>query len=133
MQDGMSELSMSNLSIALQYMEKIAAGDLDAALAMTSDNAQFQGPQGEQFDKDGLRSLFNSIKPLLINPLRQEILGTTSEGSRVAVEARASTLLANGNTYSNIYHFLFEVVDGEITVCREYNNTMAISAFGFAK
>lgn len=122
---------MSNLDVVLAYMDRISAGDFDGALAMTADDVRFQGPQGEKMDKDALRGVFAAVKPLLINPLDQEIVGTTCEGNRVAVESRASSLLANGNTYSNLYHFLFEVEDGRITACREYNNTLATSAFGF--
>lgn len=122
---------MSNLDVVLAYMDRISAGDFEGALAMTTDDLRFQGPQGEQMDKEALRGMFTAVKPLIVNPFNQEIVGTTCEGNRVAVESRASTLLANGNTYSNLYHFLFEVEDGRITACREYNDTMAISAFGF--
>lgn len=118
-----------NLTIVLQYMELIAKGDIEGALALCADDAVFQGPTGQRTDKHGLRAMFAQLRPLLINPLHQTVLGTTSEGQRVAVEAEASTLLANGKTYSNIYHFLFEVDEGRITASREYCDTTRATAF----
>lgn len=121
---------MSNLDIVLRYMDLISEGDFEGALALTSEDAHFQSPLGEAMDKAALRAMFAAVKPMLVNRLEQEIVGTTCEGSRVAIESRASTVLANGNTYSNLYHFLFKVENGLITACHEYNNPLAASAFG---
>lgn len=118
-----------NLSIVRAYTNCIAAGDIEGALQFASDDAVFQGPDGSRMDKQGLRTLFAQMQPLLPNPLNIEIVGTTSEGKRVAVEARASTLLANGKTYENIYHFLYEVDGGKIVVAREYCDTARASVF----
>ena len=121
---------MTNLELVMEYMDRIASGDFNGALEMVSDDASFQGPQGEQMDKAAMKALFASVAPLLVNPLEQEIVGTTCEGNRVAVEARANTKLANGNTYSNLYHFLFKVEGGKIVAAHEYNNVLATQAFG---
>jgi len=119
----------TNLEIVQDYMVRMASGNLEGALSLADDAASFQGPDGAVMDKDGLRGLFAMVGPLLINPLDQEIIGTTCEGDRVAIESTAQTLLANGKTYSNLYHFLFVLKDGRIVACREYCNTRAIDAF----
>ena len=118
-----------NLTLVKGYMAKILGGDLEGALALCRDDTAFQGPDGSVIDKDGVRALFAQLGPLLVNPMEHEILGTTCEGKRVAVEAKARTLLANGKEYANIYHFLFEIEDGEITASREYCDTSRATAF----
>lgn len=119
----------TNRDVVLDHMNRIAGGDLEGALALAADDAVFQGPDGSQMNKAQLRALFAQLGPMLVNPLEQEIVGTTCEGDRVAVEARAHTLLANGKLYSNIYHFLFELREGVIVASREYCNTRATEAF----
>ena len=119
-----------NLPIALDYMGKIASGDLDGALALCSDSFAFRGPDGTVLDKGGLRAALGAIGPQLINPFMFQVIGTTCEGSRVAVESVGETVLANGKTYSNLYHFLFEIEGGQITAAREYCDTTRASAFG---
>lgn len=61
--------------------------------------------------------------------MEQTILGTTAEGSRVAVEATGRVALRNGKTYQNRYHMLFEVTGGLISSVREYCDTTALQAF----
>lgn len=119
-----------NLNLVLAYIACINGGDVEGALALAADNVVFQGPDGSTMDKAGLRALFAAVKPLLINPIEARIRGTTCQGNRVAIEMTGNTLLANGRTYSNIYHFLFEVNDGQITAAREYCDTTRASAFG---
>jgi ketosteroid isomerase-like protein len=119
----------TNREIVQQYMEKIVGGDLEGALALATEDAIFQGPDGTELNKDQLRGFFAQLAPLMINPLEQEIVGTTCEGDRVAVEAKARTMLANGNLYSNLYHFLFELKNGRIVRSKEYCNTRATDAF----
>ncbi|WP_156681199.1 nuclear transport factor 2 family protein [Sphingomonas profundi] len=118
-----------NRAIVLDHMARIARGDLDGALALATDDAVFRSPDGSELDKAGLRALFSQLAPLLVNPLDQTIVGTTCEGDRVAVEATAATLLANGQTYRNRYHFLFELRDGRIVSSREYCDTRATDVF----
>lgn len=118
-----------NLAIVRSYMAHVANGRLEEGLALVADDAEFQGPDGQVTTKDGLRALFAMLEGQLINPLEQEEVGVTCEGERVAVEARARTVLANGNIYNNIYHFLFIVRGGRIVEAKEYCNTRAIDAF----
>lgn len=118
-----------NLEIVRTYMAHIATGDIEAALALAAEDATFQGPDGQSIDKNGLRALFAMLGDQLVNPLEQEEVGTTCEGDRVAVESKARTTLANGNVYSNLYHFLFIVRDGLIQSSSEYCNTRATDAF----
>ena len=118
-----------NLALVKRYMSKILGGDVDGALAMCRDDTPFQGPDGSVVDKDGVRAIFAQIAPLMVNPMDYEILGTTCEGNRVAIESTGRTLLANGKEYANIYHFLFVVEDGQIVASREYCDLTRAAAF----
>jgi uncharacterized protein len=117
-----------NLAIAQKYLERVANLDIQGAFTLLADDAIFYGPDGQPFDKTIMKSLFGPGSQL-INPIEQQIVGTTCEGDRVAVEATGKTVLANGNTYRNVYHFLFEVRGGKIVTFKEYCNTKAIEAF----
>ncbi len=48
------------------------------------------------------------------------IIGTTSEGGRVAVESRGNFEFADGRVYRNSYHHLFELQGGRVVAIREY-------------
>ena len=118
-----------NKSLVLEYMEKIATGDVDGALALVDDACIFQAPDGSVMNKTGLRAMFAGLAAILVEPLEQRIVGTTCEGSRVAVEATARTRLGNGRFYANRYHFLFEVADNLIVRSNEYCDTRAADVF----
>jgi ketosteroid isomerase-like protein len=57
-----------------------------------------------------------------------KILSTTAEDDRVALEARSTGIAnpANGRTYGNFYHFLFRIRDGQIVLCKEYQDTLRV-------
>jgi hypothetical protein len=52
-----------------------------------------------------------------------DVLATTSEGERVALEAESHATLRNGAKYQNSYHFLFVIRDGRVAALKEYNDT----------
>ncbi len=51
------------------------------------------------------------------------IKSVTAEGDRVSVEAESKAELANGKTYNNSYHMMFECSDSKIKALREYCDT----------
>lgn len=119
---------MDNLSRAKSFLGRLAARDLDGALALAHDDATFRSPGGIEMDKAGLRVTFEALAPSLINPIESEIVSTTTEGNRVALEATFRTLLANGHEYANIYVFFFEFRDGKVIAMREYCDTARFTA-----
>jgi len=119
----------SNLEIALEYLARLARFDADGALGMVADDAQFMDPDGSRVSKDDVRARFSGIGELFDGPFEQKIVGTTTEGSRVAVEAVSEANLKNGKIYENIYHFLFIIENERIVEFREYCNTKAVEVF----
>lgn len=118
-----------NLSIAMDYLERLAGLDPDGALELVADHATFMDPDGSSITKEDVRARFAGVGELFASPFEQSIIGTTVQGRRVAIEATGSAKLTNGNTYNNVYHFLFEIDDGLIVAFKEYCNTKAIDAF----
>jgi ketosteroid isomerase-like protein len=56
--------------------------------------------------------------------MRLDVLGLTAEEDRVAMEAESHVLNPNGRLYNNFYHYLFRVRDGQITLFKEYQDTL---------
>ncbi len=120
----------ANKEIALRFNDLISLRRLDEAFALTSDDVVFRGPDGTRLDREGLKDLLQYVWTLMAGPFKTEIVGTTCEGERVAVEMTASVELVNGGKYENIYHFLVIVRDGKIVYQAEYCNTKAADVFG---
>ncbi|MEN5107290.1 nuclear transport factor 2 family protein [Pseudomonas sp. TWI672] len=111
-----------NKKIALAYMRHMENGNTDAALALTSDDAQFWMPGPGDLSKGQMAGLFEQIGPLILS-MRLTIHGAIEEGNRVAIEASGLAQLANGKQYANNYHFLFVFREGQIVVVKEFADT----------
>src|SRR5271156_5254286 len=99
--------------------------DTGGCLALATDDALFQGPDGTQLSKAGMAAMLEAVAPRFAGKLDLKIQGTTSEGGRVAIEAKGALPLTNGHVYRNNYHYVFEIKDGWITSFREYCCTKA--------
>lgn len=118
----------SNTDIALEYLKRSSSKDLEGALSLASDDLKFQTPTGDVIDKRIMRKMLPAFHARMVST-KMDIIATTSEGERVAIEARGSSPLTNGKTYNNIYHFLFVIRDGKIVQFNEYCNTLAAQIF----
>ncbi|ANI80192.1 nuclear transport factor 2 family protein [Sphingobium sp. EP60837] len=119
---------ISTKQIALTFLDHVKAGGIDAAFDLISDDACIKGGDGTASSKTQLRMQLEAFRTLLASPFQQNILGITAEQNRVAIAASGRAELTNGRTYSNIYHFLFVIADGQIHEMREYCNTNAITS-----
>jgi uncharacterized protein len=54
---------------------------------------------------------------------QMNVVATTAEGDRVAMEATSHAQLKDGRVYGNTYHFLFVFEDGLIKAVKEYLDT----------
>lgn len=55
------------------------------------------------------------------------ISAMTAEGERVAVEAQSTGVHVSGQLYSNLYHFLFRIKDGQVLELKEYMDTELVT------
>jgi ketosteroid isomerase-like protein len=62
--------------------------------------------------------------------MRLDIVGTTAEGDRVAMEAESHVLNpVTRRLYNNFYHYLFRILDGQIVLFKEYQDTLHLLDF----
>ena len=124
-----------NKNTVIKFLDRFSAGDVPGVLGLMSDTAKWKvmGREGElplsgEMDKDGIARLMNSVKDKLPQGMKLTPTGWTVEGNRVAVEVESYGRKANGKIYQNLYHFLFELTDGQITGLREYKDTLHVKA-----
>lgn len=58
--------------------------------------------------------------------LKFEVDAITAEGDRVAIEARSTATLVNGQPYANTYVFVLRLRDGQIASVREHYNAAVV-------
>ena len=75
----------------------------------------------ERMNKQGFREWgFNESR---ITDLSVKVEGITASEDRLALEA-SSNMEVNGNSYCNVYHWLFEIREGKISAARFYLDTL---------
>lgn len=120
---------MDNLAIALQFQDHLSRLDIDGALALVAPDFQHVGPDGNAVDATALHALFAGLGPMLVDGIKMNLVGSTVQGDRVALEMTGSARLTNGKTYRNRYHFLFVINGGTIHRIHEYCDITALQAF----
>ncbi|GHE80514.1 hypothetical protein GCM10017786_08320 [Amycolatopsis deserti] len=118
----------TSTEVAVEYLRRFASRDFAGALALTADDATYRSADGAEHGKEATAQLYGMLATLFTD-LRVDVLGTTAEGARVAVEAVVEGSLTNGGHYRNSVHYLFVVDGGRITSTREYCDTKPAEAF----
>ena len=121
----------ANKRLVEQFFAALNAGDAEAiAAAYTDDGEVWTSGRtliSGTFPKAGILAAAGGIFEAFPEGLRFTIQGLVAEGDRVAVEAESSGLHASGATYTNQYHFLFELRDGRIRRLKEYMDTERVT------
>jgi ketosteroid isomerase-like protein len=106
---------MQERDIALAFLSRLERGEIDEAIKLFADNAEGWVPGHATFTPSQLHDfLALSLERMQPGSLKLVPVGTTTEGERVAIEARSSAMLTNAERYENRYHFLFIVRAGRI-------------------
>jgi ketosteroid isomerase-like protein len=116
--------------LARQLFERFTASDIEGVMDLMTDDVTWRipgkpelNPAAGDYDKARLRRLFDRMVSQLDDGLKMTILGSVTEGDRIAVEVESSGDLRNGRRYRQQYHFLITVRDGRIASVREYLDT----------
>lgn len=125
-------ISQMNVSQAKAFLEAMGKSDVNSVEALTSDELEYwvagRTSLSGSRDKAQLTAAMPEFAPFFPNGLRMSVTGITAEGQRVAVEAESHGITADGKTYENCYHFLFEFDhDGKIAKVREYMDTAHVA------
>ena len=119
----------NNEAMAIAFLRHMEKNDLDAALALASDNLEYWLAAPGTMDKSQCRNFFAPVSEM-VSSMHFTITGSTVQGPRVALEAEGAAELKNGHVYRNRYHFLFVFEDGHIRTVREYaDSAPAVAAF----
>lgn len=123
----MSDTEM-NVSRAVAFIEAMVNCDLSSVKNLASDDFEYwvAGSTSLSGSSDiaKLTAAMPEFATVFPHGLRMSVTGTTAELQRVAVEAVSHGITANGRTYENSYHFLFEFDHaGKIAKLREYMDT----------
>ncbi len=121
-----------NVAQAKAFLEAMSKSDVSSVKALAADGFDYW--VAGRSSLAGSRNLaelasampaFGSVFP---QGLRMTVTGTTAELQRVAAEVVSHGITADGKTYENGYHFLFEFDhDGKITKVREYMDTAHVA------
>lgn len=126
----MTELADQNRAIVLRLMSALNICDEKAIRDILAPDAEWWVAGVGTLD---IETLISQLKQMLgtAKVAQTNIVGTTAEGERVAVESRGNFEFEDGRFYRNTYHHLFIVNGGRVTAVREYLDLLETQrAFG---
>ena len=121
----------SNKAVVKRFFDAMNAGDVkfivdsyagDGCL-QTMGNTMISGT----FTKEQIARSAGGIFDVFPQGIRFTILDMIAEGDKVAVEATSEGEHVSGQTYTNQYHFLFELRDGKLVRLKEYLDTERVT------
>ncbi len=119
---------MSNKDVAARFFDQFSNGDIDAAFGLVSDDVAWWVPGDLPFSgtktKAQYMQIVGSIQNGFPNGLKLDATSMIAEGDKVAVEVSSFGEHVNGKTYTNTYHFLMTMENGQITEVKEYMDTL---------
>lgn len=129
-------IEAKNKEICIKFMTTsppdsfdLLAEDLSWTIMGKESGSEFKGAQtkaqfiGDLAGAGNTKGLENASQKTFPKGLRLKVHGVIAEGNKVALEAESFAEASNGKTYNNVYHFLFELRDGQIVTAREYMDT----------
>lgn len=126
-----NDLGEQNRQRAVQFIERLSAGDTEGFLAFyhpeatlwTSGNTLISG----RYNLDQISTSAVAVLDAFPDGLAFSVTATTAEGDRVAMEAQSRGEHSSGRHYHNHYHFLFRFKDGLIIELKEYMDTELVT------
>lgn len=123
----------TNKQVAREYLEKIAAGDVEGVVDLFTDDGAIIVEShtllpGETRGKEAIRGMI-SMLPQLFPETGLKILidDVTAEDDRVAIRAHSDAKHVSGKDYKNRYHFLLYFRDGKIAASHEYLDSLYLT------
>lgn len=118
-----------NKQLVADFMSDFSTGDVTRILSYLSDSATWwvagtlEGVSGTKAKAEFGEMLAGLSGLTVTGAIKLTPLAWTAEGDRVAVETESYSELKNGRVYNNLYHFVFEVRDGQIQSVKEFLDT----------
>jgi uncharacterized protein len=108
--------------IARAYFTAVSNGELPDAL-LTDDMTGWI-TTGGTMNKAAYQRLVRLLAAMCDGPLHFTIHSLTADEDRVVAEATSEGRLINGESYGNIYVFVFRIRDGKIASVAEHYNAL---------
>lgn len=125
-------LEADNKQRVLKFFELMTNGDVEGiANAYDDDGSCWTSGQtliSGTMNKEQIVAGAGAVLGAFPSGLKFTIHAMTAEGERVAVEAESLGKHVCGQTYSNLYHFLFEFRNGKLLRLKEYMDTELVTA-----
>ncbi len=122
----MDELT-ENKATVCNFWEAFSESRFDDALGLLSDDATWlvagTTSISGSYTKKEFGDLVAGVSEGSVNGIQVNPTILTAEDNRVSMEATSYGLMKDGKEYKNIYHFMHELRDGQITAVREYMDT----------
>jgi ketosteroid isomerase-like protein len=121
-----------NREVAVKFLTTMADhGGLDESL-VTDDFQWWASYHHGVMNSGEIKAMVASLTQMPQLP-KMNIVATTAEGDRVAVEVAGKCVLPDGRPYDNWYHFVLLFRDGRVRMVREYCDTkLAADTFAVA-
>lgn len=123
----------TNKKVAREYLEQIAAGNVEAVVDLFTDDGAIIVEShtllpAETRGKEAIRGMI-SMLPQLFPETGLKILidDVTAEDDRVAIRAHSDARHVSGKDYKNRYHFLLYFRDGKIAASHEYLDSLYLT------
>jgi ketosteroid isomerase-like protein len=111
-----------------EFFQALAVGDVDAVQSRLTDDATWwvagDLPVSGIHKRSEIEPMVAGMAKTAVGPVTFTATSVVAEGNRVSVETESTAKLANGNEYSNKYHFAFEFDGAQISAVREYMDTL---------
>ena len=127
----------ANERVALQWFERLSAGDFDALRAMLHPEAtwtlQVSGVQGAGSAYKGTKAIIDDfLMPVRLGLFeagdpKMLIDNVLSKGSLVCVECRGVGRMKSGREYRSLYCWFVDIKDGKVAAIREYMDSYYVS------
>ncbi|MFT4615309.1 MAG: ketosteroid isomerase-like protein [Bacteroidia bacterium] len=79
------------------------------------------------YSREQINAAAGGIYEVFPNGLSFEVIDMVAEDDKVAVEATSKGEHISGKTYSNHYHFLFELREGKLLCLKEFMDTERVT------
>jgi ketosteroid isomerase-like protein len=121
----------ANKALVVQFFEEFSRGAIDRAFALVRDDATWWVPGTLPFSGTKTKAQYLQVVAAIKNGFpggfTLQVTGMTAEADRVAAEVESRGTHTNGKAYSNKYHFLITIADGQFVHVKEYMDTLHLA------
>ena len=121
-------LDQTPMGVAVALLRAVERVDIAEVRRLLDDDATVFHPMFGDGGKREYLQLLEGVSELMTNGITFEMVGSTVQDDRVALEVRGRAELGNGQVYRNAYCYQFRIRDGRVVSMAEYADTAPATA-----